>query len=412
METTPDDAHVAPHSSLADADAQRAVKRAVAQTIRSTKPLTIPVTPVSRLYQRHGPRLYSGMGAEQREPPLPATQVVRPSAVTVPVTPKLHTAARARSTGRTRPVPATQEPPSTVFKALRMPDFSAQKRSVSRQSSQRPLTVPDSPQLRIDKRPRSAPPRRVPEKPVPAPAPAAWGPRSLTEPEEFVLQSTRRTELARVVREQAQQRREAEAVALREALKAHPLPDFSHPFVPQPSSKELTEPSDFQLKSIDRQRQAREARRVAALAAERALAASKDFHAREAPRTLYEAPMLRRSSESRPPLVIREPTLQTAQRAAGGAYEALARRTAEREEEKRRSDAAQADKENAEMNLLRRLPTSEGGLVFKATPVLREDPFPAREVPAKKLTEPESPHLLIDRRMQRKLIYDENGTSR
>jgi hypothetical protein len=75
---------------------------------------------------------------------------------------------------------------------------------------------------------------------------------------------------------------------------------------------------------------------------------------------------------------------------------------AEREERRRRAMAEEADKENRERQELWRVPISQGGLRFEAAPVLTRDPYPVTYVPQRKLTEPESPHLLIDRRMKQR----------
>ena len=57
------------------------------------------------------------------------------------------------------------------------------------------------------------------------------------------------------------ERDELEAARLREAsVRAAPMPDFSHPFKPQPSDKELTEFKVFELESLDRHQRAKEER--------------------------------------------------------------------------------------------------------------------------------------------------------
>lgn len=98
--------------------------------VRSTKPLTIPVTPVSRLMQRLGEKKYSTMGPESKE----RVQVVahgnqstgqvlgeaiatgKPP-LTIPVSPKLITKTRAMSTCRTRPSNNAQQVPSDLVSA-------------------------------------------------------------------------------------------------------------------------------------------------------------------------------------------------------------------------------------------------------------------------------------------------------
>ena len=87
-------------------------------------------------------------------------------------------------------------------------------------------------------------------------------PRELTEPKEFHLESVRRSQVAKIHQQMRLEQDEIEAAKLREAsVKAAPMPDFSHPFKPQPSDKELTEFKLFELESLDRHERAKEERK-------------------------------------------------------------------------------------------------------------------------------------------------------
>ena len=100
---------------LSRSSVERLTSKAMVR-VRSTKPLTIPITPVSRLMQRLGEKKYSTMGPESREE---KTRLVQggaidtvssqggdgdhPRLLTIPRSPRLMTKARAMSTTRSRP---------------------------------------------------------------------------------------------------------------------------------------------------------------------------------------------------------------------------------------------------------------------------------------------------------------------
>lgn len=54
---------------------------------------------------------------------------------------------------------------------------------------------------------------------------------------------------------------------------------------------------------------------------------------------------------------------------------------------------AKADEENRNINIMRRKSISEGGLMYKAKEILREDPYPVATPEYRPLTEPKSPML-------------------
>ncbi len=54
----------------------------------------------------------------------------------------------------------------------------------------------------------------------------------------------------------------------------------------------------------------------------------------------------------------------------------------------------QADEENRNINTMRRKSVAEGGLMYKAKEIIRDDPYPVATPVHKPLTEPKSPMLL------------------
>lgn len=142
--------------------------------------------------------------------------------------------------------------------------------------------------------------------------------------------------------------------------------------------------------------------RVALEAAREAVRrATESFTPREIPSSLYTAPALHAKPEKRTPLAARDPHLESTLRAeARREYEAaLLQRMEEKQRQAELERRVKEEKENREIQARRRIPISEGGLMFTAKSPLKTDPYPAKYVSPRKLTEPESPHLLINKRM-------------
>ena len=51
-----------------------------------------------------------------------------------------------------------------------------------------------------------------------------------------------------------------------------------------------------------------------------------------------------------------------------------------------------------EINQLRRMSVKEGGMAFKANPIVTKDKYPCAHVKAAPLTQPKSPYLLTKQR--------------
>ena len=71
----------------------------------------------------------------------------------------------------------------------------------------------------------------------------------------------------------------------------------------------------------------------------------------------------------------------------------VAQRKQREDEEQAAQELRQKQSEDREIRRLRGKSIADGGLIFRAKPILTVDPFPARCVPPPPLTEPESPHL-------------------
>jgi hypothetical protein len=59
---------------------------------------------------------------------------------------------------------------------------------------------------------------------------------------------------------------------------------------------------------------------------------------------------------------------------------------------------------------LRRKTIEEGGLMFKAKPILQNDPFPVTKKPTKDLTHPKSPNLKLKERREMKQSLSNSST--
>jgi hypothetical protein len=316
---------------------------------------------------------------------------------------------RARSAGRLRPQTREERVPLKAMLYTRPSSggaahgtrSSVAENTVSAVETFQP-TVPVSPKFSSRSRAKSAPPKRTnPTNDLPT---RPRGPRELTEPQEFRLESVRRSQQSRVLRDQQEERIRVAVAAARDGLPALPAPDFSRPFVPQPSVRPLTEFSVFQLQGEERHLEAAAAMRERARrAADQAVAATLAFRARLAPVSTYEAPGLTKpASEGRVSVQAVKSGLHLVSNDRASARrefdEGLRVRMQARQQAREQILDDVLQKENARVNELRQLPISEGGLKFVAMPVLLDDPFPAHYVPPRPLTEPESPHLLIDRR--------------
>ena len=164
-------------------------------------------------------------------------------------------------------------------------------------------------------------------------------------------------------------------------------------------AQELTEFDEFHLRSVARhqyeaQAMEQEARRRAE---EEEKAAH--FHARPVPKTLYEKdfePVF----EERAPLVPVDVSFESDQRAAKRKEfdDAMAAKVAQLEEQKELAARRKLEDENRRIKELRSKPVEEGGMMFKAQPIMRHDPYPSKATKAPPLTTPKSPAFSVSKR--------------
>lgn len=162
----------------------------------------------------------------------------------------------------------------------------------------------------------------------------------------------------------------------------------------------ITEPAPFALRSV-----ARHADSVAQFSEVIRQVESRfkevEFHATPCPKTTYEAPQTPRLGDDRvqrPPLV--DIQFQSSVRASKRAEfdNKVAAHKAEDEKNKLVEKSMAAEQENKEVAKLRRMSTADGGLMFKAQPVVTKDMYPTPKVAAQPPTMPKSPFLLTKQR--------------
>ncbi len=230
-----------------------------------------------------------------------------------------------------------------------------------------------------------------------ATAPAASRePLKITEPKEFKFRSDNRGEFHKA-QMQKQLAQEQEALAAAREVKAHPMPDFNKP-VFQPDlvthKAPLTESKPFQLRSTARHSDAVAAfqQEVSHIAeAEKATA----FHARPVPATTYKPDLEFTEPVDHTPVVPLPVTLESDRRALKRQAfdQVMGQKMAQLEVMQETLAKQKLEQENSRIKELRRKSVEEGGLMFKAKPIIIKDQFPTRAVPSTPLTTPLSPQL-------------------
>lgn len=124
-----------------------------------------------------------------------------------------------------------------------------------------------------------------------------------------------------------------------------------------------------------------------------------EFHANPLPKTTFTRPR-ELTKPIRKHFVSVQPVFECDERLRK--HREFDRQVAEKMERKKQDDEQRlllaTEKENAQINLLRRTSIEQGGLLFKAKPVITEDIFPASKPPMRPLTQPKSPFLLTKAR--------------
>jgi hypothetical protein len=91
--------------------------------------------------------------------------------------------------------------------------------------------------------------------------------------------------------------------------------------------------------------------------------------------------------------------------------EMMAAKLAAKDADKEAAALRRLEEENKRIKELRRKPVEQGGMCFKAAPVLKHDPFPSRHVNPAPLTEPKSPVFQPLRRGSVKTISTNKASS-
>ena len=221
-------------------------------------------------------------------------------------------------------------------------------------------------------------------------------PLKLTEPKEFKFRSDNRGEFHKAQLEK-QIAQEQEALAAARERKAQPMPDFNKPvFQPDLVSHKApaTETKPFQLRSSARHADAVTAfQQEVTHLAEAEKAAS--FHARPVPATTYKPDYEYTEPVDHIPVVPLPMTLESARRALKRQeFDLVMGQKMAQLEVMQESIAKQKlEQENERIRELRRKSVEDGGLMFKAKPVITKDQFPTKFVPSAPLTTPLSPQL-------------------
>ena len=222
-------------------------------------------------------------------------------------------------------------------------------------------------------------------------------PLKVTQPVPFELQTSGRGALYQQQLLEQLQREEAELAALREQ-RAHPVPDYAQQasvgLNPHAQSRPLTEPQPFHLQSEGRHSaaQAQFQQQIDQLKKEH-----QEFHARPLPHSTYEPQqVVHKSSQAKELLLPANVELESERRARMRKEfdTQTMQRMAELEQLKQQLQQQQDAEEERRVRIMRRKSVQEGGMTFKAAPIIEKDQFPTRRAPSPRpLTEAHSPDL-------------------
>lgn len=200
----------------------------------------------------------------------------------------------------------------------------------------------------------------------------------ITEPQEFRFITANRGAMHR---KQLQQQVEEEAKRLAQLRehKANPMPNFDekHTFQPDLQSHKapLTEPQPFQLLSAARHEEALQEHKVVVAQVEQQQNPSKAFKARRVPSTLYKPDVnfYDPSANAREALVPLPITLESDIRAIKRqAFDAhMADKMSQLAIMQEELDQERQEKQHQRIRELRRTSIAEGGMAFKAAPILK-----------------------------------------
>lgn len=313
--------------------------------------------------------------------------------------------------------------PSSTFKARPMPDLTFKKPSTPPAKAQFKPTIAVSPKFHGIDHASAAPERRqklhhsiVEQQQIEEGlrySKTVVNQHQITQPVEFNFETANR---GAVYQQQLEEQRIKEMEQLQINIKANPMPKFDHVFQPKPCDKAPTEPQPFNLRSIELHEAATE---EIEKEKEKLLSQSTNpsFKAKPLPKTTYEPAKLPETVVETPrvPLVPMNITLESDVRAQKRKeYDMMIKQKSDNfEQYQQQMNKQKEDLENRNMKELRRKTIQEGGLVFKAAPILAHDPFPLKGLSqVHQPTVPKSPNFkLKDRRASSALRMTQNNNN-
>eukprot|EP00428_Durinskia_dybowskii_P076584 CAMPEP_0170359130 /NCGR_PEP_ID=MMETSP0117_2-20130122/2594_1 /TAXON_ID=400756 /ORGANISM="Durinskia baltica, Strain CSIRO CS-38" /LENGTH=786 /DNA_ID=CAMNT_0010613379 /DNA_START=70 /DNA_END=2430 /DNA_ORIENTATION=- len=285
---------------------------------------------------------------------------------------------------------------TTTFKAKPAPKTTG-KIPVTRARTVFKPTVAKSPKFRKTSRASAAPERRQRAAFTPASsAPKPFEPLKITEPKEFKFATNGRSSYHRQQLEKQIAQEQAEAAAARER-KAQPMPDFNKlTFQPDMSAHKHapTETKPFNLRSTLRHADAQSAfQHDVEMMAEQAKAS--EFHARPVPATNYKPAVSHVEVKPHVPVVPLPVSLESEKRAQKRMAfdQVMGQKMAQLEVMQETIAKQRAEQDKRQLMELRRKSVDEGGLMFKAKPILTKDQFPTKAMVKAPNTTPLSPQL-------------------
>ncbi len=222
-------------------------------------------------------------------------------------------------------------------------------------------------------------------------------PLKLTQPKEFHLATNDRYYMhKKQLEDRLKIEREQEEKA--HVIQSKPVPTtlYKQPKINKVEPK-VTQPEEFQLRSVVRHTDAKEAFTAKATRILKEDYAT--FHAKPLPKTTFEPEVVTVTA----PSTVTQPMslqLESDKRALKRKEynDMILLKNQEIEKKREEEEKKQADKENMEINQLRRMSVKEGGMAFKANPIVTKDKYPCAHVKAAPLTQPKSPYLLTKQR--------------
>lgn len=291
-------------------------------------------------------------------------------------------------------------PKIKAFKARALPTYIKQQPKLEPPPPAK-LTKPMSPKMNGGRRASMAPERwqrQAYHKPADEPLVKGMTKMSLTQPKEFNLQTSVRGEARRSTQEMILAKQLQEEAEARE-VKPIPLPNFHKcPSFKEPKRKESTIPTPFDLRSVARHEDA-----VLQLQKEN-VPKQASFRALPLPPSTFEAP--KQVESLRPPLLPMPVKLASDERAVRRAEfnEKMNVKMMELELNQELLAKEKLEQANRKIKLLRRTSVQEGGMAFKAAPVLEEDPFPIKcHLPPPPATEAVTPKLKTAERASKRM---------